>query len=160
MSLNMAWAALKSAVGAAPAVAAAATQVATEQVLGTRSVQVLQHFRLKQVQLLCKCIGAKVQWFQCSLFLALGVNLFNIFLCSLTIWIAFPPSWLPLYSPNSFKIIDYSTLQASAAVRTLATVKPHVPMIKVSEIVKNLKWMLSNWLKDKSIMRFVHIKSS
>ena len=61
MSLNMAWAALKSAVGAAPAVAAAATQVASEQVLGTRSVQVLQHFRLKQVQVLCKCIGAKVQ---------------------------------------------------------------------------------------------------
>ena len=52
MSLNMAWAALKSAVGAAPAVAAAATQVATEQVLGTRSVQVLQHFRLMQVQVL------------------------------------------------------------------------------------------------------------
>ena len=57
MSLNMAWAALKSAVGAAPAVAAAATQVASEQVLGTRSVQVLQHFRLiMQVQVLCKCI--------------------------------------------------------------------------------------------------------
>ena len=57
MSLNMAWAALKSAVGAAPAVAAAATQVASEQVLGTRSVQVLQHFRLiMQAQVLCKCI--------------------------------------------------------------------------------------------------------
>ena len=33
MSINMAWAALKSAVGVAPAAAAAATQVAAEQVL-------------------------------------------------------------------------------------------------------------------------------
>ena len=32
MSINMAWAALKSAVGAAPVAAAAATQVAAEQV--------------------------------------------------------------------------------------------------------------------------------
>ena len=42
-----------------------------------------------------------------------------------------------LPNPNSFKIINISTLQASAAVRTLATVKPHVPLIKVSEIVNH-----------------------
>ena len=35
MSINMAWAALKSAVGAAPVAAAAATQVAAEQVSST-----------------------------------------------------------------------------------------------------------------------------
>ena len=35
MSINMAWAALKSAVGAAPVAAAAASQVAAEQVPST-----------------------------------------------------------------------------------------------------------------------------
>ena len=42
MSINMAWAALKSAVGAAPVAAAAATQVAAEQVSSTWDV-VIQH---------------------------------------------------------------------------------------------------------------------
>ena len=42
MSINMAWAALKSAVGAAPIAAAAATQVAAEQVASTGEVAILQ----------------------------------------------------------------------------------------------------------------------
>ena len=41
MSINMAWAALKSAVGAAPVAAAAATQVAAEQVPSTWDVPIL-----------------------------------------------------------------------------------------------------------------------
>ena len=41
MSINMAWAALKSAVGAAPIAAAAATQVAAEQVKSTGDVVIL-----------------------------------------------------------------------------------------------------------------------
>ena len=41
MSINMAWAALKSAVGAAPIAAAAATQVAAEQVASTGDVVLL-----------------------------------------------------------------------------------------------------------------------
>ena len=53
MSINMAWAALKSAVGAAPIAAAAATQVAAEQVASTGDVVILHSAHLSQHFSIC-----------------------------------------------------------------------------------------------------------
>ena len=56
MSINMAWAALKSAVGAAPVAAAAATQVAAEQVAWTLS-------KATFVALVCDPVLIPLCWF-------------------------------------------------------------------------------------------------
>ena len=93
MSINMAWAALKSAVGAAPVAAAAATQVAAEQVAWTLSK---------------------------ATFVAL--------------WLWFVTQcWFPSvgFFTQNCAVESQPIIKVSVAVRSLATVKPHVPLIKV-----------------------------
>ena len=139
MSINMAWAALKSAVGAAPVAAAAASQVAAEQVPSTWDVLILHTppaFQYFMVKALCKCTAVNEGLY--ILKFALGVipsllptthpflSMFAILLNSTqTLFVlVYPPLTL---SSSVLK----SIFQVSVAVRSLATVKPHVPLIKV-----------------------------
>ena len=95
MSINMAWAALKSAVGAAPVAAAAATQVAAEQVAWT---------------------------------------LYKATFLALVCGLCCDPVLIPLcwdFFTQNCAVESQPIIKVSVAVRSLATVKPHVPLIKV-----------------------------
>ena len=139
MSINMAWAALKSAVGAAPVAAAAATQVAAEQVPSTWGVLILHTppaFQYFMVKALFKCTAVNEGLYILKFVLGVIPSLLpttHPFLSTSAILLNSTQTLFVLvYPPLTFSSsVLKSIFQVSVAVRSLATVKPHVPLIKV-----------------------------